>query len=261
MIQQMKPGVWFEAAGAPGAPAIAFLHGAAGTHAMWQPQMRMLADDFRVVAPDLPGHGALAHLPFTLDAAVQAVADAIDAAAGGRAVVAGLSLGGYVAMAHAARYPQQVAGLVLSGCSIDYRGAIGVLSRLDAWLVLRLFSERRLLGMQDKALRRMFPDDLADSLVAAGFTFRTMPAVYRELASCDFGPLLRQFLGPVLILNGERDRLNRRVERRQLQAARDGRLQIIAGAGHACNLEQPHAFSQAVREFASATYLSSRARE
>lgn len=250
--QQPKQAEWLDVAGVTGAAALVFVHGAAGTRAMWRPQMQALADEFRVIALDLPGHGALAHVPFGLDAAVQVVQEATDTAADGRAVVVGLSLGGYVAMAHAARYPQRVAGLVLSGCSLDYRGALGILSRLDAWIVTRLVGERRLMRMQERTLRRMLPPDLAESLLAAGFTFRAMPAVYRELAHHDFNAMLRQYPGPVLILNGEHDRLNRRVERRQLNAAHRGRLQIVAGAGHACNIEQPHAFSEAVREFARA---------
>jgi pimeloyl-ACP methyl ester carboxylesterase len=240
----------FDVAGSADALAIVFLHGAAGTRAMWRPQMEALADEFGVTALDLPGHGALAHEPFRLDAAVRTVSDAIDAAARSRALVVGLSLGGYVAMAHAARYSEQVAGLVLSGCSFDYRGALGALSRLDAWLVTKLVGERRLLRMQEKTLRGMLPADLAESLLAAGFTFRAMSAVYRELARHDFGALLGQFPGPVLVLNGERDRLNRRVEERQIAAARHAELRIIAGAGHACNLEKPPAFSEAVRAFA-----------
>jgi pimeloyl-ACP methyl ester carboxylesterase len=249
-MQQPEQAEWLDVAGATGATALVFVHGAAGTRAMWQPQMQSLADEFWVIALDLPGHGALAHAPFGLDAAVRLVHEAIATAADGRAVVVGLSLGGYVAMAHATHYPQQVAGLVLSGCSLDYRGALGILSQLDAQIVTTLVGERRLLRMQERTLRRMLPPGLAESLLAAGFTFCAMPAVYRELAHHDFNAMLRQYSGPVLILNGEHDRLNRRVERRQLNAAPSGRLQIIAGAGHAGNLEQPHAFSQAVRKFA-----------
>jgi pimeloyl-ACP methyl ester carboxylesterase len=250
MRQQLQLSEWLDIAGVTSATALVFVHGAAGTRAMWRPQMQALADEFRVIALDLPGHGALAHVPFSLDGAVQTVQEAIRTAADGRAVVVGLSLGGYVAMAHAARFPEQVAGLVLSGCSLDYRGALGALSQLDAWLVTRVVGERRLLRMQERTVRRMLPPDLAASLLAAGFTFRVMPTAYRELARRDFSELLGRYPGRALILNGEHDWLNRRVERRQLAAARDGRLEIVAGAGHACNLERPQAFSDAVRAFA-----------
>lgn len=239
-----------DCAGPVDAPAIVLIHGAAWTRASWLPQMAALADTFRVIAPDLPGHGARAGEPFTLAAALDAVDDAVGMVADGRAVVGGLSLGGYVAMAYAARAPERVRGLVLSGCSIVNRGLVGRLSRLDALIVTRLFSATRLAGMQARSVRGALPAELAQAQIAAGFTFGALPAIYRELERRDFDALLRQYPGPVLILDGADDRLNRRGEARQMAAARVARLQTIPSAGHLCNLQQPDAFTAAVRAFA-----------
>lgn len=241
-----------DCAGPVDAPAIVLIHGAAWTRASWLPQMSALADTFRVVAPDLPGHGARAGEPFTLAAALNAVDEAVNMAADGRAVVDGLSLGGYVAMAYAARAPERVRGLVLSGCSMVYRGLVGRLARLDALIVTRLFSAARLGRMQARSVRGALPAEMAEPQIAAGFTFGAMPDIYRELCRCDFDALLRQYPGPALILNGANDRLNRRGEARQLAAARNARLQIIPDAGHLSNLQQPDAFTAAVRDFAEA---------
>ncbi|HEY7832512.1 MAG TPA: alpha/beta hydrolase [Ktedonobacterales bacterium] len=246
----------FDCAGPTGAPATVFIHGAAWTRASWLPQMEALADAFRVVALDLPGHGARAGEPFTmrtaLDAVDEAVSAGIGAAADGRAVLVGLSLGGYVAMAYAARVPERVRGLALSGCAVVYRGAIGTLSRLDALIVTRLFRPERLARMQERSVRAMLPEALARPQVAAGFTFGALPAVYRELSRCDFDALGGAYPGPSLILNGADDRLNRRGEARQAAAARNARIEDISGAGHLCNLQQPEAFTAAVRGFAEA---------
>ena len=128
------------AVGPPGAPAIVFLHGTRLSRAAWTPQLDGLADEFRVIALDLPGHGSRAGEPFTLEAAAALVAATIrDEAADGRAVVVGLSLGGYVAMALAARDPGCVRGLVLAGAtaepvgvrSIPYRALAAVMDRFD----------------------------------------------------------------------------------------------------------------------------------
>ncbi|HEY7833771.1 MAG TPA: alpha/beta hydrolase [Ktedonobacterales bacterium] len=246
----------FDCAGPTGAPVIVCIHGAAWTRVSWLPQMEALADACRVVALDLPGHGARASEPFTMRAALDAVNEAISAgssaAADGRALLVGLSLGGYVAMAYAARAPERVRGLVLSGCTIVYRGAIGTLSRLDALIVTRLLSARRLASMQARSVRAMLPEPLADAQIAGGFNFGAMPAVYRELGRCDFDALLGTYPGPSLILNGADDWLNRRGEARQAAAARNARIEIIPGAGHLCNLQQPEAFTAAVRGFAEA---------
>ena len=137
---------------------IVLVHGVSWTRKMWMPQMEALSDEFRVIAIDLPGHGTLSEQSFQLKAAVQAVMESLRQQTHDRALIVGLSLGGYVAMACTHDHPQEIAGLVLSGCCIDYRGPIGMLSWLDSSLVTTLFSESRLSRMQGKTLRSMFPE-------------------------------------------------------------------------------------------------------
>lgn len=240
----------FDVDGPRDAPAIVFVHGAAWTRRMWAPQMAALAQDFRVIALDLPGHGARKGEPFRLASATQALNHVTHEAAEGRVLLVGLSLGGYVAIAYAARYPDQCAGLVLSGCCVKYRGLIGILSQLDATLVLRLLGERRVSDMQARSVLKSFPGDIAETQLAAGFTFEVMPAVYHELQGTDFRAQLATYAGPVLLLNGENDRVNRRAEQSMLRAASSSKLTIIPGAGHLCNLDQPETFTTTIREFA-----------
>ena len=61
---------------------------------------------------------------------------------------------------------------------------------------------------------------------------------------------LAAYPGPGLILNGERDATPRRGEPKFLAAMQHGQSQVIANAGHACNIDQPEAYNQAVRAFA-----------
>src|SRR5258707_11197784 len=96
-------------------PTIVFLHGTRLTSAQWGPQIAALSDEFDCLALDLPGHGTRMTDPFSLAGAADSVADAIAAHGGGRAIVVGLSLGGYVAMDLAARWPDRVSALVLAG--------------------------------------------------------------------------------------------------------------------------------------------------
>src|SRR5258707_15275013 len=98
------------AAGPLGAPAIVFVHGTRLTGSMWAAQQAALAGEFRTIAMDLPAHGSRFADPFTLEGAADALSAAIRDDAGGRAIVVGLSLGGYVAMALAAREPHRVRG-------------------------------------------------------------------------------------------------------------------------------------------------------
>lgn len=240
----------YDIAGPRDAFPIVLLHGAAWTRNAWVPQMEALSDEFRVIAVDLPGHGTLREQPFRLEAGVQTVIKSLRHQTKDRALIVGLSLGGYVAMACAHEHPQEIAGLVLSGCCIDYRGVIGLLSRLDSSLVTTLFSEHRLTLMQEKTLRDQFPEWIVEPQLKAGFSWKVTPQIYRELASHDYYALLRTFTGPVLIVNGEHDKPNRKREAALLRAAQDGQIQIVKQAGHLCNLEQPEVFTFQVRTFA-----------
>ncbi len=108
------------AAGPADAPAIVFVHGTRVCRTIWTPQIEALGGEFHAIAIDLPAHGRRATEPFSLVAAGDAIAATIrEEAAGGRAIVVGLSLGGYVAMDLAARHPDLVRGLVICGATAE----------------------------------------------------------------------------------------------------------------------------------------------
>jgi pimeloyl-ACP methyl ester carboxylesterase len=235
--------------GSADAPAIVFLHGTRVTGAMWVPQQAALAGRFRTIAPDLPAHGTRAAEPFTLDAAVDVVAATIRSEAGGRAIVVGLSLGGYVAMAVAAREPELVRGLVVSGATIEPVGLVALpylafagaidgsagdrFDRLNAWF-----------------FRSRFGPAIAEPIIAGGFWPRGGAMALRAIAGQRFIPRLAAYPGRTLLLNGELDIPFRLGAPAFAAAARDARRVRLAGASHLANLDRPAAFSEAVRRFA-----------
>ena len=243
----------FDAAGPLNAPAILLVHGSVVTRKMWLPQLRGLSDGYRVIAPDLPGHGALAQVPFTFAAAVQTLAELIRQEAQGRALVAGLSLGGYIAIELAHHHPDLVAGLVLSGCSLNFTGPLGLYIKIVSGWMQRGWIKQSQAQAEEKT-QRMFPPELAD-VAEAQLRDGVYPAVlgpsFAEMAGVDFSAPLAGYPGPVLILNGEKDSASRRGETKFLASLRQGRAQVVPGAGHACNLGKPDAYNQAVRDFAA----------
>jgi pimeloyl-ACP methyl ester carboxylesterase len=242
----------FDAAGPPDAPPIVLVHGSVVTRKMWLPQLRGLAAEYRVLAPDLPGHGGRAHSPFTFAAAVRVVAEFISEHADGRALVAGMSLGGYVAIELAAAHPQLVTGLVLSGCSVNFTGVLGAYLKVVSALMRRGWLTQNRAKAEQK-VRRLFPPSLADVAEAqlqAGVYPNALGPSFAEMAGRDFAALLSRYPGPSLILNGERDRTSRKGEKPFVAAQRDGRVAVVPGAGHACSIDQPESYNQALREFA-----------
>jgi 3-oxoadipate enol-lactonase len=118
--------VWiYEASGPPGAPVIMLLHGLGASAALnWFPVFEALSAHFRVIAPDLRGHGRTppGTEPFSLVACADdavAVADALDVR---RFIAVGYSMGGPIAQLMWLRQPGRIAGLVLAATSRDFGG-------------------------------------------------------------------------------------------------------------------------------------------
>jgi pimeloyl-ACP methyl ester carboxylesterase len=244
-----------EAAASGRRAAIIFLHGTRLTGAQWAVQAAALDDEFLCFTPDLPGHGSAADIPFTLAGAAETVAEMIDAKGGGRAIVVGLSLGGYVAMEVAARWPERVAGLVLAGSSAEptgprslaYDGLAWILDTVDPGVQTRL---------NEWFFRWRYPPAIADPIIAGGFHFAGGSVAVRSLVGELFRPRLARFPGRTLILNGEFDLLFRLSQRSFVAAAADARSVIVRRAVHLSNLDRPDAFTAAVRRFARATVAS-----
>jgi pimeloyl-ACP methyl ester carboxylesterase len=236
-------------AGPPEAPAIVFIHGTRMSKAYWTPQVEALGGEFRAIALDLPGHGVRAGDTFTLDGAVDAVAAVIEAQPTGRAVVVGLSLGGYVAMALAARRSDLVRGLVVSGATIEPGGA---LSRAVVGLALAFdFTRLRWFDpLSARYYRGRYPATIAEPVIAGGFWPAGGAVALRALAGERFKHRLAAYPGPVLLINGSQDFVMRPGARGFAAAAQDARRVRIVGASHLANLDRPAAFSEAVRRFA-----------
>jgi pimeloyl-ACP methyl ester carboxylesterase len=237
------------AAGPPDAPAIVFVHGTRMSKAFWTPQLSGLSPEFRTIAVDLPGHGGRGADRFTLDGAVDVVHAAIEEHAGGRAIVVGLSLGGYVGMALAAARPGLVRGLVVSGATIEPAGLLapGVHGLARA---LAVMSRPRLEPMSAWYFRNRFPPAIADPIVAGGFWSGGGAVALRALAGERFKDRLAAYPGPTLIINGSLDLVMRPGARGFAAAAQDVRRVRLAGASHLANLDRPAAFNEAVRRFA-----------
>lgn len=241
--------IGYDIAGPDDGPPIVFLHGTRLTRGMWAPQMARLSDSFRTIALDLPGHGVRTDEAFTLDAAADTVARVIDEAAGGRAIVVGLSLGGYVAIHLAGRSPERVRGLVLAGATAEPDGIRKAPYRALA-TVLDTFDGHGLDRLNRWFFRNRFGPDIAAPIIAGGFWASGGAAALRTLAGHRFLPSLAAYPGPTLILNGEFDLPFRLGQRQFAAAARDARIVRLAGATHLSNLDRPDAFSLAVRRFA-----------
>lgn len=248
MTSQSTPRPHWTVEGPDDAPAIVFVHGAMMGRSVWRPQLDALSPRFRCIAVDQPGHGTLRQQQFTLDVAVENVVEAIDQAGGGRVVLVGLSLGGYVSMTVAGRYPERVRGLVIAGCT---REPVG-LSRVGFHvygLSLRLVPERLVGTVAVRWFRLRYGGEVAAAITAGGHFSRGGSRAVRHLVGGGFRERLRAYGGPILAINGVTDLVFTIGARRFLAGLPNTTYRVIARAGHLSNVDQPAAFTGLVEDF------------
>lgn len=168
-----------------------------------------------------------------------------------RAIIAGISMGGYIAMQLLRDSPSRVAGLIL----IDTRErADSDAVREDRSKAIAMIEKEGPEPVIDSMLPKMvIREERRESFrrVMIGATREGMIAAQRAMASrADSTPLLRGVRVPALVVCGDRDPITPPDDARRMASLIPGaQLAIIENAAHASNFDQPEAFNRAVTEF------------
>jgi pimeloyl-ACP methyl ester carboxylesterase len=240
--------VTWDVVGPPDAPPIVFVHGALMGRSVWRPQIDVLADRFRCISVDLPGHGTQRGVDFELGVAAASVIRAIDEAAGGRAVLVGLSLGGYVAMTVAGRYPDKVRGLVIAGATREPTG-ISRIAFLAYAAALRLAPEAVVRSIALAYFRRRYGGPVAVAITAGQHFARGGARAVRRIAGTRFRDRLVAYGGPILVINGTLDLVFRIGAGRFIAGVPGVTNKVIPKAGHLSNVDRPEVFTGLLEEF------------
>jgi pimeloyl-ACP methyl ester carboxylesterase len=235
---------------------VIMLHGATLNGHMWDPVRRELDPAYRVITPDLPGHGTRRGEPYTLAAAIQVVRDAAASAPPTTPLVlVGDSLGGYTAQAAARALPAtQLKGLVLGGASANLMGVhlLPYYARMAMFRVLTaLYGEPRLVNaMLPKQLRKMGvaePD--IQALMQGGIHIGAFAQAVRSLSRFDFRRNLADITQPTLFVNGDKDRGMVAQEASFLAVAQHPQSARFPGCEHGVSLWRVKEFAAAVNRF------------
>ena len=251
--------------GVPGSLPLVLLHGFPLDHRMWLDVTDLLAGDRTVIAPDLPGFGASPTGPDvaaslgadpapSLDVMGDGVVAALRAAGITRAVVAGLSMGGYVAMSIVERHPELVAGLALIDTKSTADDDAARHKRLEiAETVVEQMRVDAVFGMRTSVLgatNRIARPDLVERIEhwirdqgphAVAWAQRAMAA------RPDRTTVLAGYDGPSVVVVGDEDELSPVPAAEHMAAALEGaELVVIAGAGHMTSNESPEPLASAL---------------
>lgn len=239
-----------------GKDVIVLLHAFPLHSGMWSRQVAALSPKFRVIAPDYPGLGRSTPRPepTTMESLAEQVLGVLGGLQVDRAVVAGLSMGGYLAFELYRRRPGLFRGLALCDTRAGADTAEGAAGRET---FARNALEKGLHWVADEMtpkLLRPNPDPAAVKeirhLIGQG-TPAGVAAAQRGMARRpDSGPTLATITCPTLVVVGAEDGLTPPAESEKMAAAVKGsRLVKIPGAGHMANVENPAAFDEALLSF------------
>lgn len=254
---------------------ILLIHGMAGSSATWRAVLPQLAKKYRVVAPDLLGHGdsAKPRGDYSLGAFAVSLRDLLDELGIGRVTVVGQSLGGGVAMQFLYQHPDYCERLVLissGGLGPDVGLILRLLSAPGAELVLPVATPKAVLRVGNKVKSWLSGagihsprgaemwsafSSLADPQTRQSF-LRTLRSVvdYRGQAVSALSRLQVQAGLPVMAIWGEDDNIIPVDHAYSALAAREGcRLEVLPGVGHFAQVEAPMKVVDLIEDFIATT--------
>jgi pimeloyl-ACP methyl ester carboxylesterase len=243
--------------GGTGVPVL-FVHGFPHDRTLWTPQLQGLTAQARCLAVDLRGFGeTTAAPPYSMDQYADDLIGFLNVLHVDRAVIAGLSMGGYVAFALWRRYPSRVRGLVLAntraGADSDEararRRRLQETARQHGSVAV---ADAMLPGMLGKTTRSKRPEitNAVHRMLSSAPVDGVVGALQALMDRPDSTPTLSTIDVPTLIVAGDEDALIPMADARSMNAGiRGSTLEVIAGAGHLSNVERPAAFNHVVSEF------------
>lgn len=234
------------------------IHGWPHNRALWASQVTGLSAHARCIAPDLRGFGGTTvRGPYTIDQYADDLAALLDSLSIERAVMCGLSMGGYVALAMWRRHRHRVRALVLADtrATADTDEARARRERLVEFVQshgVEALAERQLKAMVGRttfetrgpvleSIRRLMAGAPVEGVIGGLRAMAQRPDSTALLATIDV---------PSLVVGGAEDSFTPPDELRALAAAIPlSRFELIDGAGHVSPFERPAAFNHLVGEF------------
>jgi pimeloyl-ACP methyl ester carboxylesterase len=230
--------------GGNGRPVI-LSHGYGATGRMWDGQRRTIGDRYRLITWDMRGHGQTESpenpAQYSTELTVADIRALLTSLGAGRAVVGGLSLGGYMSLAFYLAHPEMVEALIICDSGPGYRNAWNQRANERAGNLEARGLEA--LGGRSREVR----DALGHHKSAQGLAHAARGMLAQQDSRVIDG--LASIRVPTLIIVGDHDTPFLAPCEYMAKKIPGARLEVISGAGHASNLDQPEAFDRALLGF------------
>jgi 3-oxoadipate enol-lactonase len=240
-------------------PVVLMLHGFPFDRSMWRGQIEKLSNGFRVIAPDLRGHGgtSVTSGPSMMEEMAEDAVALLDELNVPRAVVCGLSMGGYVALALYRAHPSRVRALVLADTrpqadTEDGRRAREENARRALSEGMRPIAAAMLPKLLSTCTRESAPEVVSRVReMMLGVNAEGAASALRGMAlRRDQTDLLSKIDVPALVIVGSEDAVTPPSDAEAMRELIEGsRLVVVEGAGHVSNVERPEEFDRALVEF------------
>jgi 3-oxoadipate enol-lactonase len=251
--------LYYATHGDPANVPVVFLHGFPFSHEMWDPQINTVSDSYYIITYDIRGHGAsdAGDGQYTIEFFVDDLAALLDHLRIQRAILCGLSMGGYIALRMFERFPSRVQGLILCDTKSAADTNEAKIKRAAAIQAIRQHGVRT---FAETFLKSVFWKETFNSNPKAIDIIRELIITNSPLGICgtelalaartDTTHVLPTIQVPTLVMAGEHDILITPSETEDLSKAIPGsELHIIPNAAHISNLENSPEFNRVLLEF------------
>ena len=250
--------------GESGAPVIIFIHGFPFNKSMWDGQLKALKTNYRVIAYDVRGHGntEAGKGDFSIDLFANDLLSFMEALSIDKAMLCGLSMGGYIALNAVGKYPDRFDALILcdTTCIADTPEA-----KEKRLKTIESIKQEGVEKFADASLKNFFASESLTTKEALVATVRemilstpnktllkTLRAFYERKETCS---KLSDIIVPVLIMVGNEDKITPpEASQFMHEKIADSFLYIVEHAGHLSNLENPTDFNIQLEKLVSTVY-------
>ena len=247
--------------GASGALPIVLIHGFPFNHEMWQPQIELLKNNFRVIAYDIRGHGksGISDGQYMIEFFVDDLVGLLNHLKIEKAVLCGLSMGGYIALRTVERNPERVKALILADtqskpdsneAKLKRAASIGAIKKLGVKPYAESFVKA--VFTTDSLTKKTATVEKISQIIQMNSPLGICGALLALASRTDTTEALSGIKVPTLILVGENDKLTPPSASQEMRSKiPKSEIHLIQNAAHMSNLENSDEFNKHVLNFLS----------